>query len=357
LNAVVKQVYVVVPDTVDDPRQPSGGNVYDRHLCDGLRARGWSVHERPLPGSWPDADPASLSALAATLDAVPDDARVLVDGLVGLGAAEVLEPERRRLRLVLLVHLPLALMLPDTAQTRERECRALTAATVVVTTSEWTRRWLATSYGPTLDRVRVARPGVHPADVSRGTASGGALLCVGAVTPVKGQDLLVAGLASVADLPWSCALVGPLDRDPGFAEALRQAASAAGLAGRLRFTGPLSRAEVDARYAAADLVVLTSRMETYGMVLTEALARGVPVLATDVGGVAEAVGRSRDGTQPGLLVPPEDPAAIGAALRGWLQDSECRRRLRTAAQRRRGNLPGWSETAREADELLTEAAR
>jgi glycosyltransferase involved in cell wall biosynthesis len=93
------------------------------------------------------------------------------------------------------------------------------------------------------------------------------------------------------------------------------------------------------------------------MVLTEALARGVAVLATDVGGVAEAVGRNPDGTRPALLVPPEDPEAIGAALRGWLQDGECRRRLRAAAQRRRGSLPGWSETAREADELLTEAAR
>ncbi len=123
------------------------------------------------------------------------------------------------------------------------------------------------------------------------------------------------------------------------------------------FPGPRTGADLDRSYAAADLLVLASRAETYGMVVTEALARGLPVVAADVGGVTEALGHGADGTRPGLLVPPEDPAALGAALRAWLGDAELRGRLRRAARERRESLPGWSTTASVIAGVLAEASR
>ena len=113
----------------------------------------------------------------------------------------------------------------------------------------------------------------------------------------------------------------------------------------MRFTGALAGPDLDAAYAAADVLVLASRAETYGMVVTEALARGLPVVATDVGGLPEALGGGADGDRPGLLVPAGDPAALAAALRSWLGDSDLRRRLRLAAQERRATLAGWSATS------------
>ena len=74
------------------------------------------------------------------------------------------------------------------------------------------------------------------------------------------------------------------------------------------------------------------------MVVTEALARGVPAIVTDVGGVREALGHG------GLLVAPDDPAALAAALRDWLGDAELRARLRVAARERRESLPRWAAT-------------
>jgi glycosyltransferase involved in cell wall biosynthesis len=179
---------------------------------------------------------------------------------------------------------------------------------------------------------------------------------VGAVVPAKGQDVLVEALARLTDLEWSCRVVGPLDRDPDFSGRVRAAALAAGLGGRVRLTGPLPPSAVAAVYAESDLLVLPTRLEAYGMVLTEALARGLPVVASGVGGVAEAVGRSPDGALPGVLVPPGDPEALADTLRTWLTDPAWRERLRAAAGARRAGLGGWSATARAVDAVLREVS-
>jgi len=125
----------------------------------------------------------------------------------------------------------------------------------------------------------------------------------------------------------------------------------------VHFRGARTGSELDGAYAGADLLVLPSHAETYGMVVTEALARGLPVLATDVGGVTDALGRGADGTRPGLLVPPGDPAALGAALRAWLADAGLRERLRRAARQRRATLRPWPATTTVLAGVLAGAAR
>jgi glycosyltransferase involved in cell wall biosynthesis len=329
----VSDVHVIVPEGIDDPARPSGGNRYDRRVCDGLAALGWSVHEHAVT---------SAATLGHRLRTLPDGAVVLVDGLVASPAPEALVPEAGRLRQVVLVHMPFG-------DARERE--VLTAAAAVVVTSEWARRRLLELYALPEECVYVAEPGVDAAELAPGSAAGDALLCVAAVTRGKGHDVLLDGLSTVTDLAWRCACVGSLDRAPAFADRVQRRALGGGLRDRVRFTGPRTGAELDRAYAAADLLVLASHAETYGMVVTEALARGLPVLATDVGGVSEALGHGR----PGLLVPPGDPAALGAALRSWLGDAELRGRLRRAARERRASLRGWAETTSDVAGALAEA--
>jgi glycosyltransferase involved in cell wall biosynthesis len=215
-----------------------------------------------------------------------------------------------------------------------------------VATSEWAARRLVAHHGLAPDRVHVAAPGADIAPLAPGTDGVSRLLCVASVTPRKGQHRLVEALATVTDLPWSCDLVGGLNHDPEYVARLRALISRHGLGDRLRLAGPKSGAALDASYASADLMVLTSYAETYGMAVTEALARGIPVLATDVGGLPEAVGRAPDGGVPGLLVPPENPAALAAELRGWFGEADVRRRLKAAARARRTSLGGWAITAR-----------
>ncbi len=352
-------VHVVVPEGIDDPARPSGGNTYDRHLCSGLLSLGWSVHEHAVPGRWPQPNAASLAALAGIVEGIPDGAVVLLDGLVASTAPDVLVPQGRRLRLVILVHMPLGNRLADheVDDVRTREHAVLSAATAVVTTSAWTQHRLLELYPLRADRVHVAEPAVDAADLATGSAAGEALLCVAAVTFDKGHDLLLDALATISDLSWHCVCVGSLDRDPAFVEVLRRRALEGGLDDRVHFPGPRTRAALHRSYAAADLMVLPSRAETYGMVVTEALARGVPVLATDVGGLTEALGHGADGTRPGLLVPPDDPTALSVALRAWLGDAELRSRLRQAARERRASLSGWSTTASVIAGVLARASR
>jgi glycosyltransferase involved in cell wall biosynthesis len=352
-------VHVVTPDGVDDPARPSGGNTYDRHVCCGLGSLGWSVHEHAVPGSWPRRDAAALAALASALSRIPDDAVVLLDGLVASTAPEVLVPESRRLRLVVLVHMPLGYRPADEqpADVRMREGAILCAAAAVVTTSKWARCRLLELYPLRDDRVQVAEPGVDAAELAPGSVAGGALLYVAAVTFEKGHDVLLDALERLLDLYWHCVCVGSLDRDPAFVEALRRRLPDRGLGDRVYFAGTRTGADLDRIYAAADLVVLASRAETYGMVITEALARGLPVVATEVGGVTEAVGYGADALRPGLLVPPDDSAALGAALRAWLVDAELRGRLRQTASERRDSLSGWSTAASVVAGILANASR
>jgi glycosyltransferase involved in cell wall biosynthesis len=165
------------------------------------------------------------------------------------------------------------------------------------------------------------------------------------VTPVKGHDVLVDALASVADRPWTCVCAGPLDRAPEHVAEVRRRIERAGLADRVRLVGPLDPAARDTAYAAADLAVAPSRTETYGMAAAEALARGLPLVATTGGGLPDTVGHAPDGTRPGLLVPPDDPAALAAALRRWFDEPALRAQLRSAATARAATLPTWTATA------------
>ena len=299
-------VHLVGPIGLTDPARPSGGNVYDVRLAGALRSRGHDVllHETTTGG------------LSSVLAGLPDGAVVVVDGLVCSAAPDALAYERDRLALVALVHLPIGLAVAGSTPRRAPEARALAAVHAVVCTSRWTRDWLATAYDLPAARLHVVVPGADKSPLAEGSPAGDRLLSVGAITPIKGHDVLVSALALVADLRWTWSLVGA-SVDASHATGLWSALCSAGLDDRVTLAGALTGPDLAAAYAGADLLVLPSRHETYGIVASEALARGIPVLATDVGGVREALGASSRGAIPGLLVPscrPGRPRGVAAGL-------------------------------------------
>jgi glycosyltransferase involved in cell wall biosynthesis len=348
------RVHVVVPEGFDNPRQPTGGNIYDRRACAGLAEVGWEVLVATVAAAWPVPDSLARADLARIVSAIPDGEIALIDGLIASPTAAQLLPHAGRIRMTVLLHMPLATAL-DTrhhASAQRSERLVLRAATAVVVTSEWTRQQVLSRYEIPACRVHVARPGVDrvaaPARPVRGH-----LMCVGTLGRHKGQDLLVEALAELGDLDWHCVLAGPLDRDPDFVDQLQTRITRLGYGHRVRLAGVLTGAVLSHAYTTADLLVAPSRSETYGMAVTEALAHGVPVIAAAVGGLPEALGFSTDGTRPGQLIPSGDPAALAAAIGDWLGDERHRHRLRAAARKRRSNLRGWDQTTREIANALT----
>jgi len=348
------RVHVVAPEGFDDPGLPTGGNIYDRRVCAGLAEAGWEVLVATVAAAWPVPGPGARADLARILSVIPDGETVLIDGLLASPAAAELLPHTGRLRMTVLLHMPLATVPdPDHDASAERSERAvLRAATGAVVTSEWTRRLVLTRYEIPACRVHVARPGADrvaaPARPVRGQ-----LICVGVLAHHKGQDLLVEALAGLADRDWHCVLAGPLDREPEFVGQLQTRIARLGYGHRVQLSGVLTGAALSHAYTTADLLVAPSRRETYGMAVTEALAHGLPVIAAAVGGLPEALGFTADGTRPGQLVPPGDPAALAAALGDWLGDERHRHRLRAAARQRRPALCGWEQTTQEIATALT----
>jgi glycosyltransferase involved in cell wall biosynthesis len=341
---VTSELHVVVPGPLD---QLTGGYVYDAAMVRGLRDLGWKVHVHNLAGRFPDPDAEAIEALSATLAGLPSSARVLIDGLAMGGLPEPIEGHADRLRIVGMVHHPLAeetgLSIADKERLIRTERRALAAVTGVIVTSGFTASALE-PYGVAPDQVRVAPPGIDPARPAVGPAPGRppTLLCVASVTPRKGHDVLVAALAEVRDLAWTCVCVGSTERDRDHAEVVRSGVARAGLRDRVSFVGEREGEELEAHFHGASVFVLASHYEGYGMVLAEAIARGLPVVSTTGGAIPFTVP-----ADAGLLVPPGDAAAFAGALRAVLEPgATLRDELADAARRHAARLPTWSDAAR-----------
>lgn len=342
-------VYFVVPDGIDDDEHISGGNLYDRRLRDELRRRGWAVQMVLVAPGRPRAAAAALSFLA-------DGSLVLIDGLVAIAQPDGLEEHSRRLRIVVLAHMVASSMRhPRDPEAIASERRALRAARRVLTTSNWTRSELIAEDLAPIDRIVVARPGTDTSvPVSPGSDGGKRLLCVGTVAPHKGQDVLVDALAKLsADDGWACTIVGALTAAPDYVATLLTRIVQAGLADRIALTGVLTGPRLADAYRTADLLIAPSRSESYGMAVAGALARGIPVVASRVGGIEEAIA----GNPAAVLVPPNDPWTLRVILRHWWDDPNWRAAMKAAAMRSRTVTRHWGDAATIVAATLTDVAR
>ena len=329
----------------------TGGYGYDRRIIAGLRERGWVVNALRLDDSFPVPTPAARAHAAQVLAAIPDGSTVLVDGLALGALPEEVEREASRLRIVALVHHPLAAETgidPALATALEiSERRALAAVRSVVVTSPAIAARLA-DYGVTGDRITVVEPGTDPAPIARGsvaedagrpTSAPVALLCVATLTPRKGHALLLSALASIPQRNWRLTCAGSLDRDPATVARVRAQLREAGLEDRVSLVGDLDQDALAIQYDGADLFVLATLYEGYGMAVAEALARGLPVISTATGAIRDLVGDA------GIVVSPGDLHGMIAALSSAIGDPALRATLRANACRRRDRLPAWDAAA------------
>jgi glycosyltransferase involved in cell wall biosynthesis len=335
----------------------TGGFIYDLRMVEALRERGWRVAVHELNGGFPQPSAGELRAVADLLRGLPAGRSVLIDGLALGGMPELVESERTRLRLIALIHHPLALETGLDAATAQRlrtaERRALAAVSQVIVTSQTTAAALR-DYAVAPELIDVVEPGTDRAPLAAGSATPTLqLLCVGTLTPRKGHALLIEALGNLRDRAWRLACAGSTERDPTCARALERQIGLAGLGDRVALLGELDNPALRAAYARADAFVLASYYEGYGMAFAEALAHGLPIVATAGGATAQTVPAGA-----GLLVPPGDGAALHSALRRLIDDAALRARLQAGARQARDSLPSWREAGgRLAAAILDRGAR
>ncbi len=332
----------------------TGGYAYARALIAAMPEAGWRLSPVELPAGFPRPSAADLDAADRALGETPPGAPVLVDGLA-YGVLPRTLLDRLDRRWVALVHHPLAqesgLSPAEAARLRASEREALAAAAMVVATSPHTAAALATDFGVPRHRLHVAMPGTRRVVRARGSGEVPVLLCVATVTVRKGHDVLVRALGALSDLPWRARLIGSLEREPATAARLREEVRAAGLEERIVLEGEVSAETLERAYAEADMFVLPSRHEGYGMAFAEAMAHGLPVIGCAVGAVPGTVPEAA-----GILVPPDDAQALAAALRGLLGDPASRRHFADAAWACGRALPTWHDTARAMAQALEAAS-
>ena len=333
---------------------PTGGYGYDRRILARLPAYGIDVTHVPLPGSFPFPTSPDLAATICILADLAPDQVLLIDGLA-YGAMGFDLVNRISQPIVALCHHPLALEAgldeARRAQLQMSEHNALARARHVVVTSPMTARILMADFGVSEDRIMVAEPGTDRSTRAKGTGLPLHLLAVGSVVPRKGYDVLVRALAPLAERAWTLSIVGPA-RDENLLSALETQIADAGLSSRIRLLGARSEAELDAIYATADIFVMPSLFEGYGMVLGEAMARGLPIVCTTGGAAAETAPNSA-----ALKVSPGDPVAFGAAVTKLIDDPVLRAGLSDASWVAGLMLPTWDDAAKRVAAVLKTVAR
>jgi glycosyltransferase involved in cell wall biosynthesis len=328
---------------------PTGGYAYDRQVLALLAAQAVDCAHVPLPGTYPAPSIADLATTERTLAALPRDTILLFDGLA-FGALPGEVVGRIQQKIIALVHHPLCLeagLAPMRARyLRQTETMALAFAEHVVVTSALTARILAADFGVAPAAITVAEPGTDRAPRATGTGHPLQILAVGSIVPRKGYGILADALLRlpVSD-DWHVTIVGAvrdISAQSQLDEALQAiAADGQPLASRVTLAGAVDDATLADLYHAADVFVMPSLFEGYGMVLAEAMARGLPIVCTTGGAAAETAPDAA-----ALKVPPGDAAALRTALATVIANAPMRHRMADAAWAAGQSLPTWNDTTR-----------
>jgi glycosyltransferase involved in cell wall biosynthesis len=199
-------------------------------------------------------------------------------------------------------------------------------------------------FGPglSLERIRARSSEVGPLR----------LLFLANLIPLKGLHVLLQALEQMKDPDWSLEVVGALDRDPAYAKGMQRLASGPGLSPAVHFHGALDNGPLVERLTQAQVLVLPSSYEGFGIAYLEGMAFGLPAIATTAGAAGEII---TDGVN-GYLIPADDPVALAARLATLAGDRDLLGRLSVNALERYRQQPKWEQTAQSVRSFLSKMA-
>lgn len=336
---------------------PTGGYGYDRRIISGLRANGWEVETVSLGGGFPYPSKETLANAEHVLFEQPENSLVLIDGLAFGVMPEFAQKFSCNLRLIALVHHPLCQengLSPEQASSLlSSEKAALQHVEKVIVTSPATAEQVTRLFGVPTCQISTIVPGTDiPDPVVRKPSDTVNLLSVGTVVPRKGYDLLFNALSGVSHQNWHLSIVGGTDADPSCYNALVKMAEDLELSDRISFHGGIPERALTEFYQSADVFVLASRYEGYGMAYTEAMAHGLPVIGSGAGAVEGTLASGA-----ALYCGIEDVDALQGALNQLISGPEKRSNLALLAREAAQKLPSWQDAAAEFERVLLGMAK
>lgn len=346
----MSKILFIIPGDIN---LPTGGYRYDKAILDGWKNTGISYELISLEGNYPFPSESEKAAAMARVEAMMDIGDIaVIDGLAGGALPEFTLALSKHMPVVSLLHHPLCLetgLNVDAAkalETSERE--GLQSIAHVITTSPETRRIVGKLFGYPLEQISAVLPGVTRDRLSIGSDGPcQKLLCVGSIIERKGHRYLIEALSKLKHLNWHLDCIGAMDFDIKLVEEIQGLIAKHDLGERITLHGSASDETLRDAYYKADLFVLPSLYEGYGMVYAEAIVRGLPVIGTTAGAIPDTVPE-----KCGILVEPENADALANAIAKMIENPETLAEYREGAIEAEPNFPTWEKSAQAFYEIL-----
>ena len=282
----------------------TGGHLYNRHMVEGLKQKGHRVKVLRLDESTILTHAIELKS-SSYFNTLPPGSCVLIDSLVLGNIPGALKKYSEKLTFIGLIHLPLTYN-PLPGKNRKhiatREVKAMMFTRHLVVTGRFTLRMLMEA-GISHEKISLIEPGVENYPRKRYYADlPSVLLCISNYSQIKDQLLLVRAINKLRYNKWTLHMYGNTNTEKPYVTRLKSIIANKKMNDRILLHDSIDRNNISEAFLASDLFVLPSRFETYGMVLTEALAHGLPVVTTNSGNIPDTVPQTMGVfTEPGNL--------------------------------------------------------
>ncbi|WP_310621539.1 glycosyltransferase family 4 protein [Flexibacterium corallicola] len=346
-----RNLYFAIPGNIESA---SGGYHYNRRMIAGLKGLGWKVEHLPLQGNYPFCELEDRNKAKTIFSSLASGSLVLVDGLAFGVLPKVAKENKERLRMLALVHHPLfmetGLSPPVSEALRGLEQATLRNVRHIIVTSPQTAQTLVDAFSIPSSKIHVVLPGTdRPAQHTKPLKKRGCirLLCVASLIPRKGQLLLLEALKGLSSLNWRLDLVGETAFDRSYTDKVIKAIHQFSLERKITIHGVVPHKELTSFYQNADIFVLPSFYEGYGMAFTEALAHELPIIASGEGAVKDTLPLGSY-----IYVAPNNSSELISSLRFLIQEPKARQAMAKKARDSVKLLPSWKNSAQSLAAIL-----
>ena len=347
------KILFIIPGDIN---LPTGGYRYDRKILEQWSSIGLDTQLVSLEGNFPNLETTQIANFTQRADDLPLADVAVIDGLAGGVLPDFVKALSERMPVVALVHHPLflenGLSQNQVEKLKASEAAGLGWASAIVTTSHETAKTVSSFFGFPPNKIHSVLPGVVRGKISKGSETETVnLLCVASIIERKGHRFLLDALKGLRELNWHLDCIGMTSSDPELYSDLMQSVDSSDMGDQISFHGSVTEIQIENAYERADIFVLPSLYEGYGMAYAEAIVRGIPVIGTTAGAIPDTVPKSC-----GILVAPQNTSALETALRQMITDNELRHQYRKAALDAEPTFPTWSQSA-EAFANILESVR